>query len=266
MGEKAKSIGEEAEVKIWSFLGSLGYKIHITNEPKYNIDCIAEPPPKNPMYGMAKPLYAPDGLTAFEVKVPAVSQKKVREFRNKILKYNRDNTGDKRLKGGVFLVDHKISPKMLDSMRKQQVWGWGVERQRLYHEKANIFKNFKQKAFITEIPLDERCSYLRCSTPPPTRSKTLLRIVVFFDDEFHILSQIRVRKVMNKIKEDSITPLMNYGIKPLNLFFEFYSIGGLSKYLREEIYKTVIEPWKAEQISVFVDKSPFKDFRAFPIL
>jgi hypothetical protein len=266
MGEKSKSIGEEAEDKIWAFLDSLGYKIHVTNEPKYNIDCIAESPPKNPVYGMAKPLYAPEGLTAFEVKVPAASPKNVMKFREKIRKHNRENTGDKRLKGGIFLADRRISSKILEFMRTQKIWGWGVERQRLYREKANIFENFKLKAFMTEIPLDESCSYLRCSTPPPTKSKTLLHVAVFFDDDFHLLSPIRVRKVMNEIKEKSMIPLMNHGIKPLNMFFEFYSIGGLSKYLREEIYKTVIEPWKAEQISVFVDKSPFKDFRTFPTL
>jgi hypothetical protein len=265
MGEESKSKGEEAEEKIWNLLDSLGYKIENTNIEKYDIDCIAEPPPKNPIYGVAKPLYAPDGLTAFEVKVPVASRKRVRDFRKKILKYNREHADDQRVKG-VFISDSKTSSKMLESMRKLQIWGWGVQRQALYRRKAEIFSFFRKKAFITEIPIDASCSYLRCSTPPPTKSKTLLRIAVFFDDEFHTLSPIRVRKVMEKIKETSITPLMNHGIKPVNAFFEFYSIGGLSKHLREEIYKTVIEPWQSEQISIFVDKNPFKDFRVFAIL
>jgi hypothetical protein len=264
MGEASKSIGEEAEGKIWNLLDSLGYKIENTNIAKYDIDCIADPPPKNPMYGVAKPLYAPDGLTAFEVKVPVASPKRVRDFRKKILKYNREHVG--RKVKGVFISDSKISSKMLKSMRKLQIWGWGLQRQALYRRKAEIFGFFRNKAFITEIPIDASCSYLRCATPPPTKSKTLLHIAVFFDDEFHTLSPIRVRKVMEKIKETSIIPLMTHGIKPINAFFEFYSIGGLSKHLREEIYKTVIEPWRAERISVFVDKNPFKDFRAFPIL
>lgn len=266
MGERAKSIGEEAEDKVWNFLDSLGYNIQETNNEEYNIDCIAESPPENPKYGMAKPRYSPDGLTAFEVKESTVTKEKVKEFRRKVLKYNRKNPSQKRFKGGIFLVDRRISPKMLEFMKRRQIWGWGIQRQRLYREKIRIFDYWKPRAFITEIPVDTTCSYLRCSTPPPTRSKTLINFAVFFDDTLHKLSSIRVEKVMTKIKKDAISPLMNHGIRPINVFFEFYSIGGLSKRLREETYKTVIEPWKDEYISVFVKKNPFEDYRAFSTL
>ena len=52
----------------------------------------------------------------------------------------------------------------------------------------------------------------------------------------------------------------------MNVFFEFYSIGGLSKHLREAIYKSVIEPWKAEGITVIVKPELFVDFRTFSTL
>lgn len=266
MGERAKSIGEEAEDKVWDFLDSLGYNIQETNNEEYDIDCIAESPPKNPKYGLAKPRYAPEGLTAFEVKEPTVSKKKVKKFRKKILKYNRENPADQKLKGGIFLVDRRISPKMLEFMKRRQIWGWGIKRQRLYREKIRTFNYWKHKAFITEMPIDAKSSYLRWSIPPPTKLKQLLHFAVFFDDVLHKLSPLKVREVMNKIRKDSINPVMNCGIRPINVFFEFYSIGGLSKHLREEIYKTVIKPWKDQHISVFVNKNPFEDYRAFSTL
>lgn len=265
MGERAKSIGEEAEDKVWNFLHSLQYDIRETNNEEYDIDCIADSPPKTTKYGLIKPCYAPDGLTAFEVTEETLRKTKVTKFEKKILKYNRENPKQK-IAGGVLLIDQRISPSMLRFMENHRVWGWGISRQRLYQEKIRTFNFWKNEGFVTEIPIDANASYLRCSTPPPTRSKQLLHFAVFFDDNFHKLSAIRVREVMNKIKEDSISPVMDLGIRPVNTFFEFYSIGGLSKYLREEIWKTVIEPWKAEDISVFIKKKPFKDYRTFGIL
>ena len=267
MGERAKSIGEEAEDKVWDFLDSLQYSIQETNNEEYDIDCIAESPPNNPKYGLAKPGYAPNGLTAFEVKEPNVTTKKVKAFRKKILRYNRANP-NKKLKG-VYLVDRRISPKMLEFMKKRKIWGWGVRRIRLYREKKNAYNYWlKKEAFITEIPIDAHASYLRISTPPPTRFKQLLHFVVFFDDITHKLTAPRVRQVMNWIKMKSISPLIELGIRPMRVYFEFFSIGGLSKHLREETYKTVIEPWEKEHISVIVypKKELFKDFRAFTVL
>ena len=146
------------------------------------------------------------------------------------------------------------------------MWGWGVRRQRLYQEKIRTLNTWKPSSAVTEIPIDPSCSYLRCSTPPPTESKTLLGFAVFFDDTLHKLSPIRVKRVMEHIRRKSIRPPMECSIIPMNVFFEFYSIGGLSKRLREEIYKNVIGPWEKEGISVFVNSSAFEDYRAFSIL
>lgn len=261
MGERAKSLGEEAETKIWNLLGSLQYKIEKVNDEEYDIDCIADSPPKNPKYGLAKPRYAPEGLTAFEVTEQTFRKRKIERFRKKILKYNRENT--EKLKGGVFIVDRRSTTNMLDFMRRRQIWGWGNVRQTLYQKKIDAFNFWKKKGFTTEIPIDATTSYLRCSTPPPVKSKQLLHLSVFFDDHVHKLSPIKVRQVMNKIKTNSMLPLLKLGIRPIYASFRFYSIGGKSERLREEIYTTVIEPWKNEQIIVITDRQPFEDYRAF---
>jgi len=265
MGERAKSIGEEAESKIWDFIDLLGYDIEETNVSKFDIDCIAESPPEEPKVGLAKPRYSPSGLVAFEVRESTVSDKKVKDFRRKILKYNSRNS--RKLSGGVYLVDRRISPTMLDFMKRRRIWGWDVRRQRLYAEKKNAFNYWfnVERAFTTEIPVDERTSYLRITTLPPTKLKQLFHFIVFIDDIDHSLSPRTVRTIMNKIKENSITPLIGFGIRPMTVYFEFHSIGGLSQRLSEEIYKTVIEPWKDEEITVHV-RNPFRDYRAFTIL
>lgn len=265
MGERAKNIGEEAESKVWNFIDSLGYEIQDTNIENYDIDCIAESPTENPKVGLAKPCYSPNGLVAFEVKESSFSKKKVDAFKKKIKKYNIGNTI--QLKGGIYLVDRRISSKMLQYMKRRRIWGWDVRRQRLYREKANAFHYWSsKKAFTTEIQIDKCTSYLRMSTPPPTKFKQLLHFSVFFDDISRKLSPRTVRQVMNKIQSKSISPLMDLGIRPMKVYFEFFSIGGLSKHLIGETYKNVIEPWKDEEITVHIKRNPFRDFRAFPTL
>lgn len=266
MGERAKSIGEEAEDKIWNLLKSLGYDIQDTNNEEYDIDYIAETPPEKPKVGLANPRYSPKGLVAFEVRESSISKERVEDFRKKILKYNRENSN--KLSGGIYLVNRRISLVMLEFMRKRKIWGWDDRRLRLYREKANAFNYWfnKKKAFTTEIPIDAYTSYLRISTPPPKKFKHLLYFSVFFDNPAQKLSPKIARYIMEKIKRMSISPLIELGIRPMNVFFEFYSIGGLSKHLREEIYKSVIEPWKAEGITVIVKQEPFVDFRTFSTL
>ena len=144
MGERAKSIGEEAEDKIWNFLESLGYSIQETNNEKYDIDCIAESPPEKPKVGLAKPRYSPKGLVAFEVRESTISKERTKSFRKKILKYNRENSN--KLDGGIYIVNRRISLVMLEFMKRRKIWGWDDRRLRLYREKVNVFNYWFNKA------------------------------------------------------------------------------------------------------------------------
>ena len=261
MGERAKNIGEEAEGKIQNLLDSLGYEFQDTNVEVYDLDCIAECPPSNPSVGLARPRYSPNGLCAVEIKEPTVTKDKVDLFHKKILKYNKAN--NKKLSGGLYIADCKISQSMLEYMRKRRIWGWGQKRLRLYSEKSTTFATwfYNQKNFTSEIPIDDFTSFLRIST---LSSKQFLRFSVFFDDETRKLSPVILKNIMESIKEKSIVPLMDLGVRPFVAYFEFRSIGGLGSRVREEIYKTVAIPWKDIGITVLIDKDSYQDYRAFP--
>lgn len=259
MGERARNIGNEAEEKICTLLGSLGYEFQDVNVEEYDIDSIVDSPPDSPKVGLAKPRYSPEGLAAVEVKEPNVTKEKVNVFRRKILKYNRENS--KKLNGGIYIADCKISQKMMEYMKRRQIWGWGQKRLRLYSEKVTIFDTWFKKSFTAEIPIDAHTSFIRVST---LTSRQMLRFSVFFDDETRKLSPSLLNEIMWKIKNKSISPLIDLGIRPLNVYFEFYSIGGLGVRLREETYKTVAMPWKDQGIILLIDKDSFRDYRTFP--
>jgi hypothetical protein len=265
-GEKPRTIGAEAEKKAWKFLDALGYRILETNNEEYDIDCLAEFPPKITKFGLSKPCYAPEGFTAFEVTEENLNRRKINAFSEKILRYNRAHP-QSSINGGVILVDQRISLPLTQFMERLKIWGWDRSRGKLYREKIRTFSTWRSVyKSATELSLDKNVSYIRSSTPPPTSSEKLLYFALFFDDSLHKITTKTIVDAMNRIKAESITPAINCGIRPVNTYFTFYSIGGLSENLREEIWKGIIEPWKAEEIIVFTEMEPFNDYRTLPTL
>jgi len=265
MGERARSIGSEAETKAWKFLQSLGYRIEETNNEQYDIDCLAVFPSKTTSYELIKPRYAPDGLTAFEVTEESLRRKKVTDFRDKIGRYNAENPQEK-ITGGILLIDQNISPRMIEYMRNEGIWGWGRSRQRLYKEKWGTFHAWEEKlGVVSEIALDDTCSYLRCSTPPPTSFDKLLYFAIFLDDDFHKMSIRKIMEILSRIKEESISPLTRIGISPVNIHLEFHSVGGLSA-SEEDFEQQIVRFWKTEGINIIAPKKIFSDYRTFSSL
>jgi hypothetical protein len=264
MGERAKNIGEEAEERVRQFITDLGYEIDDTNLEKYDIDGVVNSPEDKPEIGLGRPLYSPNGLVAFETREPNPTTTKVDKFRKKILKYNKEN--NEKLKGGIYIADCKMSAGILEFMKKRQIWGWGQNRTRLYREKVNAFYYWSKKnASVKEKQLGKTTSYLQIATPPPTDSEELLHFIVICDDLETKLSPKIVRNLMKTIRTRSMTPLIEHGIVPMNVYFEFFSIGGLGKrdLLISEADK-VVKSWKEEGISAKVGK--FTDFRTFVTL
>jgi len=262
MGERARNIGNEAEVKAWRFLRNLGYKATERNEEEYDIDCLALFPQGISKYELIKPRFAPNGLTAIEVTEESLRKTKVTEFREKIERYNGDHP-EEVIEGGILLVDQKISPKLIGFMRERGIWGWGSNRQRLYKEKWGTYYAWKDTLGPTvEIALDDTCSFLLGSTPPPTKSDKLLHFAVFMDTDSQ-LSMRKVEEILSRIKGDFISPLLEIGISPVNIHVEFHSLGGVSA-TEEDFAVGLMRYWKTEGINIITSKKIFSDYRTFP--
>lgn len=201
-----------------------------------------------------------DGLTAFEVTEETLRKRKVTDFRDKIRRYNANNS--QKIQGGVLLIDQKISPSMMTFMKNERVWGWGNGRQSLYKARLGVFNAWKEIGLTSEIALDENTSFLRCSTPPPTTSDKLLRFAVFFDNDFIKLSLRKVTEILGKIRENSISPLMSIGVSPINIHLEFHSVGGVS-ISEQDFEEHLVKSWRTEEINI-MGKCVFSDYRTFP--
>ncbi len=263
MGEEPRSRGIEAEDKAWKLIRALGYEICEQPNEKYDIDCIAKFNSELPLHkSLKKPRFSPSGLTAFEVTSQTITQKKISAFKEKLVKYNADNTSSE-ISGGVILTDKSISNSMYDKMKKQDIFGWGSSRVVFYWQKIRIFGSWSAYGNVTEIEVDDDISYLRCFSPT---SDYLFRFAIFFDDHAHVLSPAKTKAIMEKIREKSISPLIEQGLSPINVWFEYHALGGIKDLTKDLL--SFVDKWRKDEIVVFMppQDEAFKGYRTFPAL
>lgn len=260
MGERARSIGFEAEDVAINFIRSLGYQIVEAPNEEFNIDCIAEFPPVIGYRGLQRPRHSLDGLTAFEIKSSTCSKTKIDNFKRKITRYN-EATSDKKIQCGIFFVDRKISNSMHRYMEERRIYGWDTNRLNFYRNKLRIFNNWMDYGITTELIVDEHASYLRCFSPFD-KEKILMRIAIFFDDHAHVLSVAKIKDILEKIKAESLYPLINNGLVPVNLWVEFHALGGGRSPVNDLL--SLICEW--ERIGIKVSIGNFYNYRTFPSL
>lgn len=263
MGEEARSRGIEAENKAWNLIRALGYETCDLPNEEYDIDCIARfntelPPNKS----LKRPRFSPLGLTAFEVTSQRVSERKFTRLKEKIVRYNEDHS-DSRITGGIVLTDKTISNSMYDHMKSQDIFGWGSSRVVFYWQKIRIFGSWSTYGIVSEIELDDNTSFLRCFSPG---SEQLFRFAIFVDDHAHVLSPAKTKLIMERIREHSLSPLIERGLSPVNVWFEYHALGGIRD-LTEDLL-SFVNRWRRNEIVVFMPPpdEAFKGYRTFPAL
>lgn len=262
MGEEARSRGIEAENIAWNLINALGYEICDLPNEEYDIDAITtfsytSPPNES----LKRPRFSPEGLTAFEVTGQRITTRKFTIFKEKIDRYNEDHQ-ESAINGGILLTDESVSNTMYRQMREQDIFGWGSSRVVFYWQKIRIFNSWRAFGTVAEMELDQHTSYLRCFSPD---SEQIFRFAIFFDDHAHILSPARTRSIMNGIREQSLTPFIDQGLTPLNVWFEYHALSSV----REDLAKFLvpfISIWRDDGITVFMPDDAFKGYRTFPAL
>jgi len=261
MGEEARSRGIEAENKAWNLIRALGYEICDLPNEEYDIDCIAtfnSEPPLN--RSLKRPRFSPQGLTAFEVTSQRISERKFTGFKQKIVSFNEDHSGS-QISGGVLVTDRSISNSMCKLMKDQGIFGWDSSRVVFYWQKVRAFGSWSAYGAVNEIEVDEVTSCLRCFSP---NSEQLFRFAVFFDDHIHTLSPAITKTIMERIREQLLSPLIELGLTPINVWFEYHALGGVRD-LTEDLLG-FMDKWRRNEIIVFMPDDAFKGYRTFPAL
>jgi len=260
MGEEPRSVGFEAEDVAINFIRSLGYQILEAPNEEFNIDCLAEFPPVIGYRGLRRPRHSLDGLTAFEIKSETCSRAKIDNFERKILQYNA-NVSNRQIKCGIFFIDRKISNVMHRYMESKGIYGWDARRLSFYENKLRIFNKWMDYGITTEIIIDDSTSYLRCFSPFD-KEKVLMRLSIFFDDHAHVLSVARIRGFLEKIRKQSLCPLIDNGLVPINSWVEFHALGGGRNPVRDLSF--LKSEWMKFGINLTI--GTFHNYRTFPQL
>lgn len=260
MGEEPRSIGFEAEDIGINFIRSLGYEILDAPNEEFDLDCVAEFRPVIGYRGLRRPRYSPAGLTAFEIKSQVASRSRIAKFERKILRYNQ-STSDRQIMGGIFVIDRRISNAMHKCMEPKGIYGWDSRRLSFYENKLRIFNEWMDHGITTEIIVDDRTSYLRCFSPF-SNERILIRFSVFFDDHCHVLSVSRAKEIMEEIRQQSLSPLADAGLVPIETLFEFHSLGGGKNPSLDLSFLRL--DWRRAGINVIFGL--FKNYRTFPQL
>lgn len=262
MGEEARSRGIEAENIAWSLINALGYEICDLPNEEYDIDAITTFNPSSPPNeSLKRPRFSPEGLTAFEVTGQRITTKKFTIFKEKIDRYNEDHQ-ESAIDGGILLTDESVSNTMYRQMREQDIFCWGSGRVVFYWQKIRISNSWRAFGTVTEVELDQYTSYLRCFSPS---YEQIFRFAVFFDDNVHVLSPLKTRNIMERIREQSLAPFINQGLTPLNVWFEFHALSSVREDLARFLVR-FISIWRNDKIIVFMPDDAFKGYRTFPAL
>jgi hypothetical protein len=142
-GHLAPEIGRAMEDEFAVLIERLGYRVLRKRDVKSSIDIIANfhgepiyPKPTNRCH-LLKPLFAPQGTTAFSLKRGDFSKSDVEELlRNKEKARKLDDKVLNALEGTVMVTNYTKTESELDSLLSENVYCWEGRRLIFYAAKA----------------------------------------------------------------------------------------------------------------------------------
>jgi hypothetical protein len=138
-GETAPRLGEEFRVRACTLAKSLGYTERISR--RFGIDLGADPPSKKK--SLARPLFSPNGRTAFDFKsgIRVQIQSEAVKLRQKIDQLNRSNNPDfSSIIGGVIVTDNKVGDTDMTRALELGIHCWDIRYAHFLAKKIDIFK------------------------------------------------------------------------------------------------------------------------------
>jgi hypothetical protein len=133
-GETAPRLGEEFRSRACTLVKNLGYVERINR--KFGIDLGADIPSKK--RNLARPLFSPNGRTAFDFKSGIrVNIKKEEKIE---LLNNPENAEFSNVVGGVLLTDNKLSTKDMQRALDAGIHCWDIRYAHFLAKKVEVFK------------------------------------------------------------------------------------------------------------------------------
>jgi hypothetical protein len=141
-GETAPRLGEEFRSRASTLLKALGYIERINR--RFGIDFGSDPPSKRK--NLIRPLFSPDGRTAFDFKsgVQVRILTEAGRLREKIDALNSNGNPEfSNIEGGVIITDNKLSNTHIrSSLDDRQIYCWDIRYAHFLAKKVGVLKTF----------------------------------------------------------------------------------------------------------------------------
>jgi hypothetical protein len=248
-GEVAPRLGGEFHSRACILLRKLGYT-EIINK-KFGLDFGVDIP--SPRSRLNRPLFAPNGRTAFDFKeglavnVSGEAEKLKRKIDDLNNTQNAEFSG---ISGGVILTDNKLGLTAINKALEKNVYCWDIRFLHLLAKKLEILSVAKSNSQLKEKQLDDWTTYL--FVPESYTGFLQLNAYLFYQNPLEQLSIQGLETIFAKFT-DAMSNYADLGL-PLIIRFKLHSIAeipvGAEEKLRELMTDDSVVKYESQQCYV----------------
>lgn len=246
-GHFGPEVGRAMENEFILLLERIGYSIKRKRDQESGLDVIAEfsgepvPPPIHAC-SLQKPIYAPQGLTAFSLKRGDINAADVKELIMKTENTRKRVAELSGLSGCVIATNYMKTEKELDNLlSKKSVYCWDVRRLIFYSVKAKESFERASKGRIKEYALKKvrNSTALIQTSEKTTEDAIAASIVIFVDDHNPTLSidSAFIKSTLSEIYTNNLKPIVGTTNLDVHARFSFHFLGIADEDLVQKTYK-----------------------------
>jgi hypothetical protein len=209
-GHFSQILGDAAEDDFYSLALHLGYRVVRERNPAPGIDFIAEFDGKRSNLQLRRPIFSPDGITAFSVKRGDFGSDDITALKNYISDAHKSSDPIlNQIRGGVIVTSSLKTEATLNDLARQQLFCWDVRRMMLYSSKARLAAEWSDLGLVTEKPMPGRLlgSYMLVAFEL-FHGVLKTKVSVFVDDHDLVLQGDHMNTVLNEIYRNGLKPMI----------------------------------------------------------
>ena len=269
LGHFAQEVGYAMEEEFTSLVEGLGYQVKRKRNPCPGIDLIADfrgkPIPETPNVSiLQRPLFSPDGVTAFSIKRGGFKPKDVNELLEDIKEARSSNDALLRsIIGGVIVTNHTKTEGEIDKLLEGGVYCWDVRRLIFYAIKARLVREHAKIRPLREIllPKEFKGSYLLETNGVLEGATLSVYVIVFVDDHHIMLAHDHITDILTYIYKNSLDPIVRTTNFSVSAAVTIHVLGLANLQLAKRAYTDYAGSQSEHPRVSFLAASPFRVFQ-----
>lgn len=215
-GHVAQELGEAAEREFNRLVEMLGYRVLRKRQPRPGIDLIASfsgdlSQKLHLPCTLMRPIFAPDGYTAFSIKRGDFRKKDVDELLRDVKDAQAsDDEVLKSVSGCILACNHVKTEGELDDLLDRNVYCWDLRRLIFYATKAKLAHKLAQSGPVREMSLQAESKGSYIILPSGTLDVSTMRVdvTIFIDDHHGFMGYDHVYTILNNVYETGLEPIV----------------------------------------------------------